>query len=151
MDFFRECNNLNVPEEDFKLSWCNRCLQKDCVRSGEARSRFEARTATWEERLFLKVPRMPETDPRFPIIASKEFQSVENKKPYEVKGWDEPAPVETPTPKQVASVPAKFTDVTVPGSVDKTPIKMPDQTGRVLETVGEMKIQPGGKIRLRGS
>ena len=90
-DHLKECNNQGVPLEDFKLTFCNRCLQPECHRSTYGLSKFDVRTQTWKERLFDHVPRMAEVDPRFSHIKAQKFLFIEEKPPS-VNGvtWNDP-------------------------------------------------------------
>lgn len=65
-----------LPLEAFKQAYCDRCIQPECTRSLAAESRFEARTATWRERLFSNPASMAPDDPRRPEIESKLFLDV---------------------------------------------------------------------------
>jgi hypothetical protein len=145
-DFITECNEYKVPEQDFVGAWCSRCRREDCVRSSQGTSRFDVRTKTWQERLFTKVPKLPETDPRFPGIAAKMFQETD--KTVQAHGWDAPPPP-MPEPSQVESPPP------APVSVGQY-TRAPNQSGRVLGTAPagwtpkEAVIRPGTRIKLGG-
>jgi len=91
-DHLKECNNQEVPLEDFKLAFCNRCLQPECHRSTYGLSKFDVRTQTWKERLFDHVPRMTEADPRFSHIKAQKFILIEDRPPPSVNGvtWNDP-------------------------------------------------------------
>lgn len=98
-DNLSECNNLKVPVEDFKLFWCNRCLQPECTRSLYGKTKFEQRVTTWLDRLFLNVPRMDTGDPRFSDISRKEFHPV-------LDSWEISS--EVPTEKEQSDQPVSF-------------------------------------------
>jgi len=98
-DNLGECNQLKVPTEDFKMFWCNRCLQPDCTRSLYGTTKFERRVTTWLDRLFLKVPKMETGDPRFRDISSKEFHPV-------LDSWEISS--EIPTAKEQPDQPVSF-------------------------------------------
>lgn len=104
-DFLTECNNLKVPFQDFFEAFCSRCLQKDCSRSQSGKSRFEARVATWEQRLFTAVPRMDPSDERFSKINTQHFVSIDVGGPSATPSWLDPRAIETtktisiPTPQ----------------------------------------------------
>jgi len=74
LDQLGECNNQQVPYEDFKLQFCDRCVQPECTRSQHGTSKFDQRVMTWEKRLFSEVPRMDPSDPRFSQIQGKQFK-----------------------------------------------------------------------------
>lgn len=76
-DFLNLCNSMNVPLEDFKGQFCNRCLNTECVRSIVGKSGFDQRVATWQQRLFTEVPQLGPEDPRFVQISAKKFLGVE--------------------------------------------------------------------------
>jgi hypothetical protein len=91
-DYLKDCHNQvsvqvkeSLPLEDFSTAYCARCLQPECTRSAHGSSKFDQRVATWEDRLFLKVPRMDSSDPRFESISSKEFHPVQES--LVVHGW----------------------------------------------------------------
>ncbi|SRR5574343_278260 len=146
-DFITECNEFKVPEQDFVRAWCARCRREDCPRSSHGKSLFEERTRTWQERLFTKIPKLPESDPRYADIASKTFVDGAGTSSAQVHGWDAPAP-ETPIE---ASQPTPA-PVTV-GQYTRTP----NQSGRTLGTAPpgwtpkEAVIRPGARVRLGGS
>lgn len=101
-DYLKECHaqvvqkaKENLPLEDFGSAYCERCFQPECSRSTHGKTKFDQRVATWEDRLFLKVPRMDRSDPRFEEISSKEFHPVQEA--LVVHGWGDP---EEPTPKE---------------------------------------------------
>jgi hypothetical protein len=143
-DFLAECNNLGVTEDEFRGIWCIRCVRKDCVRSHQGKSKFEARVSTWEERLFTNVPRMPESDPRYPKLADQDFVEGESwggkSTSVQVPANWEPAPQEPEAapPPDPAPLPSGF--------VSK---RVPHQSGRTLGDV--QVVKPGAKIRLGGS
>jgi len=106
-DYLKECHaqvtkqvKENLSLDDFGSAYCVRCLQPECSRSTHGMTKFDQRVATWEECLCLKVPRMDQSDPRFGVIASKEFHPVQES--LVVHGWGD---AEEPIPKMV--VPAE--------------------------------------------
>jgi hypothetical protein len=76
-DYLRECNNRSLPLEDFRLTFCVRCLQPECTRSTYGSSKFDQRTQTWVERLFTQVPRMDPSDPRFKETSEQNFSTID--------------------------------------------------------------------------
>lgn len=167
MDFIGECNNHGLPESDFAAVWCGRCLREDCSRAIKGKSRFEARTSTWEERLFTQVRALPETDPRYEGITAKHFQETPGRA-LEVKGWDEP-PVPQPVPEVLENSGTKAARCPTnrdekakeppPAQVPAGDIlgRVPNQAGRVLGsapagwTPNEIVIRPGGRVKVGGS
>jgi hypothetical protein len=146
MDHIRECNEFKITETDFVKAWCSRCLREDCTRAIKGKSRFEARTSTWQERLFTDVPRLAENDPRYPSIVAKMFQETPGR-PAEIRGWDapEPAAPETPPAPPIPTTPVSQL------------VKSPNQSGKILGTAPagwspkEAVIRPGTRIRIGGS
>lgn len=76
-DYLRVCNEQGVALEDFKLQFCDRCLQPECTRSQAGESKFEARVSNWQERLFTDVPRLDPNDPRVGPIRAKKFLEID--------------------------------------------------------------------------
>lgn len=113
-DWLGDCNDRGVPLEDFRLQFCVRCLQPECTRSQHGRSRFDARVADWENKLFLNVSRMDEADPRFASLSAKKFLSIDSGPAPEVRSWVDPrdlteapaAPAPAPEPPREYEVPA---------------------------------------------
>lgn len=99
-DFYLQCNDLKVPEQDFTRQFCVRCLQGECSRSRPHGTKFDERVRTWEDRLFLQVPVLPADDPRYQGIANQPFVEVGPGwgDPYEVQGSPDPSREPTPTP-----------------------------------------------------
>lgn len=104
-DFLAECSgDLGLTPQDVQAAFCFRCLQAECSRSLSGKSGFEARTSTWENRLFTSVPRMNEGDPRIVTLRSKKFVEVPTGLTPEIGGppsaWLDPrdldVPVESP-------------------------------------------------------
>lgn len=97
-DFLKECHPQVVsqvkeplPFEAFSAAYCARCLQPECTRSTHGSTKFDQRVATWQDRLFLNVPRMGQDDPRFESISQKEFSQTQES--LVVRGWgDDSAP-----------------------------------------------------------
>ncbi len=84
-DFLLECNDQNVPEEDFRLAFCVRCRNPECQRSVLNADRFSGRVQNWQDRLFLKVPRLDPADPRAQEIHAQKFITLgEPEPPVEV-------------------------------------------------------------------
>jgi len=75
-DEIKTCNDQGIPLKDFKLAFCDRCLNADCTRSQMAGDKFSQRTSTWVERLFTQTPRMDSTDPRFSKLSAQKFIEV---------------------------------------------------------------------------
>jgi hypothetical protein len=59
------------------------------------KSKFDQRTLTWEDRLFLKVPRMEKDDPRYLPIVGQDFKTVDVSRttvhfPNAAPRWNDP-------------------------------------------------------------
>lgn len=99
-DLLAECNTANEGLPTFQETWCKRCTQPDCTRSSFGLTRFDVRTRTWEDRLFINPPRMDPSDPRFALLNRPHFLSVDVGPTPELRSWVDPAsqtaPVEAP-------------------------------------------------------
>ena len=102
-DYLKECNDRAVPLDDFKMAFCDRCLQPECTRSTHGSSKFDQRVATWKERLITDVPQMTRDDPRFERIAQQQFVPVQESLTLS-SGWGPSDPV--PELKEAEVVPA---------------------------------------------
>ncbi len=87
-DYYTECNNQGVSENDFRLQFCSRCTRSDCSRSAVSGGGFTDRVQTWKERLFTQVPKLPPSDPRFAQIAAQSFNTPETWKSKFIPGAD---------------------------------------------------------------
>lgn len=145
-DYLGECNDHAVLPDDFRLTFCVRCVQPECSRSIVSNSQFEARVSTWAERLFLNVPRLDPSDPRYQPLATQKFVTIDVGRPHEVQGWidplepqpepapapsppaPEPVPLPEPVPEQAPSEPK------VPARLPRRMVlaNAPDQSGRML-------------------
>jgi len=145
-DYLSECNDpsLGPPltEEEFKLAFCDRCVNAECKRAIRG-DPYQARTSTWEKRLFLEVPRLKPTDPRYEGIRHQRFEKVNpplgnvtlNPKPPQEAG----APPGRP-PLLLANT-VYTGPVTLAGATEKAPVwrePLPEAT----------VVQPGAKVRL---
>lgn len=99
-DELKVCNDQGVPLEDFKLAFCDRCLNQDCTRSIAGQSRFEQRVNTWYERLIEAPTKLDEADPRFNQIRAKRFIDVDPGPVPEIgrSAWVDPRDLTEPTP-----------------------------------------------------
>lgn len=107
-DYSRQCaaDMGGVDTETLEQAWCHRCIQVECVRSGLGKaSRFEDRVVNWHERLFEKIPRMAQNDPRFLTIARQGFATIDVGPTPELRStssWHDPRdlmqPAVAPTP-----------------------------------------------------
>lgn len=105
-DYIGVCNDQRVPEEDFRLSFCDRCFQRECSRSRYGTSKFDHRVHTWEERLF-NAPQLPKTDPRWQLITAKKFLTISSGPPPAVREWIDPRSLDVAQPAiQVSTAPA---------------------------------------------
>lgn len=91
-DFLKECHSQvakqvkeSLPLDAFSVAYCARCLQPECTRSTHGSTIFDKRVTTWQDRLFLNVPRMDQDDPRFDSISHKEFSPIQES--LVVRGW----------------------------------------------------------------
>lgn len=100
-----ELGGLPIPE--FQEAFCSRCTQPECTRSLTSTSKFDQRVQNWEERLFIKVPRMSKDDPRYePIVTmGQKFQTLETSQSSE---WVDPNQME------------RKPMIVVPGNVSRT-------------------------------
>jgi hypothetical protein len=147
-DWLTTCNEFNVPSQDFEAQFCARCFQHECSRSLHGKSKFEERVSTWEERLFLNVPKMDEGDPRAADIQAKKFVSVDAGPVPEVgrSAWLDPRDLtdEVPElPPEVAPVAPEVPKVDDPqpkpqifkeGPTPMTPARMntPNRPGQMI-------------------
>lgn len=76
-DYLAECNDQGVSVQDFQAAFCTRCSQPECTRSQYGKSKFDQRTMTWEDRLFLSVPQMSKDDPRYLPIVGQDFRTID--------------------------------------------------------------------------
>jgi len=102
-DFLAECNEHGVPVPDFQAAFCSRCMQPECTRSQHGKSKFDRRTLTWEDRLFLGVPKLSESDPRYLPILNADFRTI-SEGPTKVSihnpSWNDPRDI----PKNSAEI-----------------------------------------------
>jgi hypothetical protein len=129
-DFLKECHSQVVGQvkepltfDMFSGAYCTRCLQPECTRSTHGSTKFDQRVASWEDRLFLKVPRMDPNDPRFESISRKEFSPVQDT--LIVHGWgteSEPDPPRAfvPEPAQEVAIEEILTTKEPPPVYSKT-------------------------------
>lgn len=164
-----ELQGMSIPE--FTASFCGRCSQPECTRSLFGKTKFDQRVQNWHSRLFTDVPKMNEADPRFSLIVSKKFLSLDGASPS-VSEWIDPkdvkeksvvipaavppsapeAPVQaTPSPRKLPVMNTPFKNGTMIGDAAPSkpaadPWAAPTQTQKSTETV----IKPGSKIKLGG-
>lgn len=180
LDFMTTCNEMRVPLDDFELQFCSRCFQVDCTRSLHGKSKFEQRTAMWEQRLFLEVPQMDESDPRFDQIRAHKFVSIDPGPIPEVgqSAWVDPRDLtETAAPEPEVDETTDEADTvgpSVPRPPERPPSVMmntPNQAGQMVgdraapvknpappkdpwepkKSTDEPVVKPGAKIRFGGS
>jgi len=127
-DFLKECHSQvsqqvkeALPLDSFGVAYCSRCLQPECSRSTHGTTRFDQRVANWQERLFLKVPRMDPGDPRFEEISSREFHPVQET--LVVQGWGDSDPE---PPK--STPPETLTEIVSSGEQEEKPHFQPTPT-----------------------
>jgi hypothetical protein len=151
-DLLSICNDQGTPLDQFKMMFCDRCMQEECTRSRIGESRFEQRVQNWQQNLFVAPPRMDPTDPRFSRIAAQKFLTIDSGPISEVRTnqWVDPrdlaessAPMITPprapapvTPKLEVSQPKPAPAVatqTVPATrLPLTPMNTPAQRGVMI-------------------
>lgn len=147
-DFFKECNTVNAPVDDFNLAFCSRCYQPECTRSLHGKTKFDVRTSTWLDRLFVNPPRMDSTDPRFESFRAQSFFMIQPPAPGQMGSWGDPrdlvsiqvpVTVKAPTPPQlpqqeakpvIEPLPPRFTGQNIPKDV--VLINTPRQEGVML-------------------
>lgn len=89
-DWLSECNDHKIPLEDFHRQFCSRCVTPDCTRSQVGQSKFDSRVVSWEDRLFLQVPQMSPSDPRYEQIRGKKFLNIDTGRVPEIQSWVDP-------------------------------------------------------------
>ena len=177
-DQYKECSDQNIPVEDFRLQFCSRCVQPECTRSQHGKSKFDQRVTTWESRLFVDVPRMALTDPRFQSFQAKKFSEIDTGRVPEVQGWVDPRDLEPETPMEAVE-PVSEPQEPEPDKVEKaapssqepamgqtpnrrgqmlggkkTPAKKPSEKSdpwAPKKTPEGKVVKPGAKIRLGNS
>ena len=153
-DWLKLCNDQGVPLEDFKAQFCDRCLQQDCTRSIAGLSRFEQRTADWQDRLFDNPTRMSPDNPQFERISAQKFISIDTGRVPEVGGspaqsaWVDPLTLDVEPPSaQKEQVAIAAPELVEPARVDPPepalvpppkplkplqPMNTPSQSGQML-------------------
>jgi hypothetical protein len=72
-----------TPIDEFNKRYCVVCGNRECVRNKSNGMIFDRRAQNWYERLFIKVPRASEDDPRFDRIREKKFININE--PIEIR------------------------------------------------------------------
>lgn len=133
-DFLKECHSQVAAKakepltfDMFTEAYCARCLQPECTRSSHGKTKFDQRVTSWADRLFLKVPRMDQSDPRFESISRQEFAPAQET--LVVRGWgteSEPEP-----PRAFIPEPAQETSKDeIPATNEPLPVyPQPDNSG----------------------
>jgi len=95
VDYLSECMSglSGVPFNEFAKMFCNRCVNNECSRSIADGMAFVKRVNTWEDRLFLNVPRADDNDPKYTNIRAKNFIKVDGYVPS-VSNWSVTEPTE---------------------------------------------------------
>jgi hypothetical protein len=75
-NFFKTCNNMNVPEKDFRNIFCNRCKNPRCAFSEGGDSPWANRILTQEDRLLNNPKFAHKDDPQFNNIRAQKFLSI---------------------------------------------------------------------------
>lgn len=157
-NFLAVCNDKGVPLQDFREAFCGRCLQPECELSLAGRSKFEARVATWEERLFTSPARMPKTDPLYSQIVAKKFIEIPTGPVPEIRGpseWIDPREVPPPStqelPRPAPPPPVKKSEPVevsapsekpLPARRASQPLQTPFQQGTSLPGAPEIRPSP---------
>lgn len=91
-DLLPVCNDQNVPLDQFKLTFCDRCMQEECTRSRVGTSRFEKRVSNWYQDLFANPPQLDPSDARFEQIKAQKFFMIDTGPVPEVNtsNWADP-------------------------------------------------------------
>lgn len=78
LDFLQECMSTfsNMPMDSFNKQFCIVCANRDCSRSAASHSVFDSRVASWQDRLFNRVPRAGDDDASYDSIRAKKFLPV---------------------------------------------------------------------------
>ncbi len=167
-DYINECNEHRIPEEDFLGTFCLRCFQAECTRSLSG-SKFDQRTATWEDRLFTNIPRLDPSDPRYVPISSQKFLTLDTSRTPEIRGaWFDPLAVTEPAAPETPRIPAPAaiepaTESSTPAPENPSPETPPkttpsgrlpsrmilanaqDQSGKMLEASTEAAPQTASR------
>lgn len=77
-DFLKECMSDvgQMPLDEFNVTYCVRCANRECARSGAGQLSFDRRVQNWQKDMFTSVPRAQDNDPRYSSIRSKHFRSA---------------------------------------------------------------------------
>jgi hypothetical protein len=165
-----ELGGLSIP--DFQEAFCSRCSQPECSRSMYGKTRFDQRVQNWHARLFA-APTMNPADPRFKVITSQKFMSIDVSGPAHVSSaWLDPNEVEEPksivvsaaldappvepvvevlAPRRVLPVVnTPFQNGMMIGPSTPAPAKDPWAAPVAPERPKETVVAPGGKIKLGG-
>ncbi len=157
---------LSIP--DFTAHFCGRCRQPECTRSQHGTTLFDQRVQNWESRLFLEVPRMDQSDARFPAIAAQQFKGV-NPSLGEVSSQWSSESEDGPSTDRDPALAVSPVAVNVPQSLAPTTLRdiprapqkflnTPTQPGGVMlngakpsPSSGEVHLKPGQRVRIKGS
>lgn len=115
-------------------------MNNNCTRSAAEKTSFVKRVNTWEDRLFLNVPRVADDDPRYSGIRIKNFMKLDS---VSISDWSKPTP--TPTQEIVEKAIAEHvnneTEVKIESQTsEESPIKLePVQTSPIQESIPVQK------------
>lgn len=118
-DWLSTCNDQNVPVNDFKLAFCDRCSQPECTRSMFGTTKFDKRVGSWEARLFSDVPRMDKKDPRYLPIAGSNFKMYDLERVP--SNFQAKSQADWLDPRDLPELPAEETEAFVAESTTQTP------------------------------
>jgi hypothetical protein len=137
-DLYGECNDKGMPLDEFQTGWCSRCMSPECTRSLHGKTRFDVRTESWLERLFLNPPVMLPEDPRYADIAAKKFLTIDVGRTPEIRSdWVDPNALVQPAPEPVIAVQAPLPSPPQAPLQEGTQrsnvlLNAPDQSGTIL-------------------
>jgi hypothetical protein len=125
-DLLKVCNDQNVPLDQFKMTFCDRCMQTECTRSRVGQSKFEKRVGSWYENLFANPPRLDPSDSRYETISGKKFLMIDPGPAPEVwtSSWVDPRDLNDKEAVKPASIQTETKGVAEPFPVPAHPLKL---------------------------
>ena len=106
-DLLKECNELGLSENEFQSTFCQRCKNHSCERSGWGWSSWEERISTQEDRFLVNPKFANPLDGRFERVREQDFPMLmaEAIRQNSGHGWDV-APPEIVLQPQLAPIPS---------------------------------------------
>lgn len=161
-DHLSDCNQHNVPVQDFEQAFCIRCSQPECSRSQYGGSKFDRRVNTWEDRLFKDVPKLSKDDPRYLPIVGADFKTIDPARrtvAFSSPSWFDPRdipstkeeapPPPPPSPPLVAEeAPVAKVREETPSPSEPAQAKNLPRSLLLLNTPMDTKVLPGGPTSL---